>query len=188
MFAYGVSGRAQSAVYVAVGGALAESVYAFLAFWGLTKLLDQYPSIIPDSRGVGAVLLFALGLAFVLHREKPGEKREPKTGWGGSFVLGFTLTALNPTLIVTWTAAATTLFSTGLLPHTSLSSALPFAVGAFVGIVSWFVVLLLILRRYKQRFERATLSKVVRGVGFALIGLSLWFAVQFARYLAARAG
>jgi threonine/homoserine/homoserine lactone efflux protein len=186
VFAYGVSDRFKSGLYVALGGALAESAYAYMAYWGLHRLIDRYPALVPQSRGVGAVVIFAVGLAFVLRKPKEGEATERRAGRGGSFALGFTITALNPTFIVTWTAAATTLFSTGLVTPEALGDALPFAVGAFAGIVSWFTVLLLILRRFKGRFSAATLDRVVRGVGVALIGLSLWFAWSFVRYLLAR--
>ena len=59
----GLAHDPRHALYVAVGGALAESLYALLAFWGLSAVLAQYPMVLPASRAAGAVLLLALGLA-----------------------------------------------------------------------------------------------------------------------------
>lgn len=183
VFAYGVSGKLRSGLFLAMGGALAEGVYAYLAFWGLNRLLERYPAIVAQTRGVGAVVIFSLGLAFLLKKTKQGEEIEERSGRGGSFLLGVTITALNPTLIVTWSAAVTTLYSTGYIAPGDAGSAVAFAASACVGIVCWFASLLLLLNRFKGRFTRQSLDKLVRAVGCVLIALSLWFAVSFIRYL-----
>ncbi|MCK5796418.1 MAG: LysE family transporter, partial [Deltaproteobacteria bacterium] len=115
VFARGIEGRLRSGLAVAVGGALAEGVYAFLAFWGFSKLLAHYTFILPASRAVAAIVLIGLGIIFL--RKKPIETTPSpvREGWGGGFFLGFGITALNPTLIATWSAASATLFSTGLV-------------------------------------------------------------------------
>ena len=99
-----------------------------------------------------------------------------------SFVLGFTLTTLNPTLIATWTAAVAILYSTEIISF-SPAQALPFSVGTCLGISCWFCILLLILARYKSRFQPSTLDKVVRimGVGLAILGVA--FVSSFVRYM-----
>ena len=188
VFAYGVTGRARLAIWVAAGGAIAEAVYAYLAFWGMAQLVKRHPSLVADTRGVGALVLAALGAYFLFRRgraSEPGSAEAPGRGSKRSFVLGFFVTALNPTLIVTWTAAATTLFSTGVLVDTGASAALPFAGGACVGIIAWFATLLALLSHYRSRFSAGTLDRVVRFVGVAFLALAAWFGWSALRFYAA---
>jgi threonine/homoserine/homoserine lactone efflux protein len=183
VFAYGMQGRGRQAVLLSVGGAIAEAAYAYMAFWGLGRVLERYPVVVANSRGVGAIVLVVLGAYFILRKGSvhAEESDEPKRrGYKRSFFLGFTITALNPTLIVTWTAAATTLFSTHLLPPSA--PPLPFAVGVFGGIVAWFATLAALLHRYRSRIGPSTLDRLVRGVGVVLVGVGLWFAWGAVRY------
>jgi threonine/homoserine/homoserine lactone efflux protein len=184
VFGRGLEDRTRSAIYLAVGAALAESVYAYLAFWGFGELLASYEWIDPVSRGLAAVLLTVLGLRFALKRNTPEPvvtPPDPAIGNKRSFLLGMTITALNPTLVATWGAAVTFLYSLHVVEF-GWGRALPFSIGVCLGISAWFVVLLWLLARYKSRFRRATLERVIRIMGMVLTGLGLLFAVRFAAY------
>jgi threonine/homoserine/homoserine lactone efflux protein len=185
LFSRGLQDRARSGAYLAVGAAIAESVYAYLAFWGFSELLTVYWWIEPISRGAAAVLLTALGLRFMLKGESAEQpEAKPAAGVGNkrSFLLGLTITALNPTLIASWSAAVTILHSADLIDF-GAGRALPFSIGVCLGISGWFIVLLWVLRRYRERFSRRTMARLLKGMGVALTLLGLWFAWRFAVYL-----
>ena len=177
VFARALQGRMRSGLRIAMGGAVAEAAYAALAFWGFAELLEQYPWVQQVSNAAAAVILTVLGILFVRH--KPGEPQEspeedqPRSG----FLLGFTITALNPTLIATWAAAAAMLLSTGLVAFEG-AHALPFSVGAMVGIVAWFATLLRLVAHFRERFSYATLARVIRAMGWFLLVVGAWFAYQ----------
>jgi threonine/homoserine/homoserine lactone efflux protein len=177
--AYGLRGRYRDAIFLAAGGALAESGYAALSFWGMSALLARYPAILPWSRAAGAVVLLGLGSVFVSGGGMKESTQEPDSK-RRSFLTGFGLTALNPTLIVTWTAATTTLYGTGLLSP-SRGAAAPFSIGAFVGIVAWFSVLVALIERYRDKFRPSLLGRMIQVIGLLLIGLGLFFAWLFVR-------
>jgi threonine/homoserine/homoserine lactone efflux protein len=185
VLARGLSSRFRAGIAIAIGAALAESTYAFLAFWGFSQILTRYPIILPISRAAAAVILMGLG-TFLTWRPpspSPSPTDEPvRERLSGSFLLGFTITALNPTLIATWTAAAATLASTGLIVL-SPDLAVPFSLAACVGIIVWFWILLWLVRRYRDRFRPKTLGKVIQVIGVALVALGLWFAVLFVQWL-----
>jgi len=175
----GLERRYTSATFVGIGAAIAEGGYAFLAFWGFSSFLARHAWIEPVSRALAAVILFGLGATFFRYKAKPDNKAVEKPQSAiRSFLFGASVTAINPTLIATWSATAVTLYSTGLIEMTPVE-ALPFAAGASVGIGSWFVVFVAILRRYGERFRPATLERVVRGIGVALMGLALFFVYRF---------
>jgi threonine/homoserine/homoserine lactone efflux protein len=187
VFGRGLQDRPRSGVYVALGGALAESAYAYLAFWGFGELFAEHRWIEPISLGAGAVILTSLGVRFALQRTPPEALDQPPeqaVGNKRSFFLGLTITALNPTLMATWLAAVTLLRSFDFHDF-GAGRALPFSVGVALGIFGWFGVLLMLLGRYKERFSRGTLDRTIRIMGIALVLFGLYFGVRFVRYLLA---
>jgi len=166
----GLDNHRRSGIFIAAGAATAESVYVFMAFWGLESILTHYPMLLPVTRLVGAVLLLLLGIHFVLRRSGPRNPltRPPEQTGAKSFVFGLSLTALNPSLLVTWTAAVSVAHATGVLP-VETSAAGPFALGAALGIVAWFAILLWLLSRFGARVSAVTLSRLIRWMGALLI-------------------
>lgn len=178
VFARGIENRFRSGIAIATGGAIAEGIYACLAFWGFAKLLQEYTFVLPFSKIVAAIILFTLGIIFWRTKEVKKQENEVQDSALGGFFLGFTITALNPTLIATWSAAATTLFSTGLI-KLDTSFALPFGGAAIAGIISWFSLLLFLVYRFRDRFNEKTLTKIIRGMGVFVFAIGLYFLYQF---------
>lgn len=178
----GLTGRFRSAALVGLGCAVAEAGYACLAFWGFSTFLARYPLVEKVSQAVAAAILIGLGASFARYRgaKEAAEAGRNDSAWS-SLALGFTVTALNPTLIVTWTGATTFLFASRLVTLAP-SASIPFSLGALAGISGWFALLTGLLRRYAGRFDRAKLDRVVRGVGWMILALGLWFALRALRY------
>src|SRR2546429_7543427 len=105
----GLVRRGREGLGVALGAAAGESVYAFLACWGVGAVLSTYPRVLPVSRLVGAGVLVVLGVYLALRRPRPAPETSASAPADGrkrrGFVLGASLTILNPTLIATWTFA-----------------------------------------------------------------------------------
>jgi threonine/homoserine/homoserine lactone efflux protein len=175
MVSRGLESRWRAGIYIAAGSALAESVYVFMAFWGLTSVLREFPTLIPATRIVGSVILVALGIHFILKKSKANQeakKKSPEQAGIKNFFFGLSLTALNPSLLVTWTAAVGVAHSTGLLT-VKTSGAIPFALGAALGIVLWFAVLLWLLAKFGKKISGATLDRVIRWMGGLLVAVGI---------------
>jgi threonine/homoserine/homoserine lactone efflux protein len=179
----GLDSKIRAGLFIAIGAAVAESLYAFMAFWGLTETLHRFPVLLPASRLVGAALLFALGLYFMLRKSKEAspskddDAEQPAKRWLGNLLFGLSLTAVNPTLIVTWTAAVGVAHSTGLLRVHALD-AFPFAIGAGAGIVGWFGLFLWLLARFRSRVKSSTVDRVIRWMGALLIAAGIGLGVR----------
>lgn len=182
VFERGLEGRRRDGIYIACGAAIAESVYAYLAFWGFSALLVQYAWIALASRIAAAIILTGIGVyCYRLHlsdRERSKVRAKHRQS-KGSFFLGFTVTAINPTLLATWGATVTTLYSLQIV-HFDASEALPFSIGSCAGIVSWFLTLMYFMRRLEHRFSTRSIDRLIHGIGVALIVVGLVLAVRAA--------
>lgn len=181
VFGRGLENRAQNGLFLAAGAAIAESVYAYLAFWGFSAFLTNYPWIEKAARIAAAVLLIGLGVHFYRKRQPPPEAPRPAgVGNKRSFFLGFTITALNPTLIATWTFTVTTVYSFGIVKFDA-GNALPFSLGAFSGIVGWFATMLYLLNRFRSSVPGMALTRVLNVMGVVLIVVGLAIGITVTR-------
>ena len=178
----GLENRSRNGLWLALGSAIAESVYAYLAFWGFGAVLARYAWIEEASRFGAAVALVALGVHFYRRRKQAAAVTAPPTNSGNkrNFVLGFVITLLNPTLIATWTFTVTTVYSLGLLTFEA-DKALPFSLGAFSGIVGWFATLLYLLKRFRTVVTPVSLQRALNLVGIVLIVVGLCIGVAATR-------
>jgi threonine/homoserine/homoserine lactone efflux protein len=128
------------------------------------------------------VILCGLGARFLFFKLKEGdEKRAAEKA--GRFWVGFSVAGLNPTLLVTWGAVTTFLYSRQLVHFTGLL-AIPFGVFAAAGIAAWGFMMVALLKRFRDDLPRATLTWVVRAMGVLLVGVGVWSAVELGEYLA----
>jgi threonine/homoserine/homoserine lactone efflux protein len=178
----GLVRRAREGLGVALGSSAAESVYAFLACWGVGALFGAYPHVVPVSRIIGASVLVALGIYLALRRPTarpvtpvapPPLKGQKRKG----FVLGASVTLLNPTIIASWTVAVTTAHGAGLLVPGTLA-AVAFALGVGLGIAGWFIVLLRLLDRFERGVRPETIDRVLRVTGWLVAVLGVALAVR----------
>ncbi len=169
VLALGAANRSRTAIAVAAGGAVAEAIYAFLAFWGLSFYLARYPALLEASRGTTALILMIIGAALMRQKGKPGERTEParKRRTGSGFLLGFTISILNPTFLLTWVAASSVVFASRIL-HLHPAEAFPFSLGVCGGIIGWFALLLWLMAKYRDRFHPSVLNRVVFWMGAAV--------------------
>jgi threonine/homoserine/homoserine lactone efflux protein len=180
----GLSGRYRQGFALGAGAAVAEAGYAALAYLGFGAWLEAHPGLALAARGVAAIILAVLGVVFLTgpvptaEREGSDDPERERRDFG----LGFTITALNPTLIGTWAAAATILFSTGLVTFEAVRAPV-FAATVAAGITAWFGVLLALLRRFRAAMGPERVRMATRGAGLLLLGVAAWFAVRLARDL-----
>jgi threonine/homoserine/homoserine lactone efflux protein len=171
--------RPRRGMAIAAGAAFAESLYALIAFWGLAALLTRYPMLRPVSRLVAGVVLGLVGayLAFRKPKRAVRSERVEKQHLVQEVLFGFTVTALNPTLVVTWGVAIAALHS-ALGELFTGSDAVPFALGACIGITVWFWLLLRLVGHFRRAVAPATVNKVIRRTGGILVAAGSIVAVN----------
>ncbi len=178
----GVSGHYREALRIALGAALAEGIYAFLAFWGFATFLARYALVLPISHGVTALILVALGARFLFFTVKDEPAREGGEAKPARFWVGFSISALNPTLLATWGAVTTFLFSKQLVELTPVL-AIPFGVFTAAGIALWGLMTVALLERFRHKLPTIALTWTVRGMGVILIAGGLWSGAKLVEYV-----
>ncbi len=173
--------RYGEALRIGLGAAAAEGFYAGFAFWGFTTFLARHAVVVPISHGTTALVLCALGVRFVFWH--PEQSTKEPTSAAGTVFFGFWISAINPTLLLTWSAAVAFLYSKGL-KEPSAAYAIPFGVCAAAGIAAWFVLLVSLLARYGGKLPQAALTWTIRVMGLVLVGLGASSGVQLFRWLA----
>jgi len=159
-----VSGQRRSAFWIALSGALVEGVVAGAVAALLPLVLHYSSSIVRVARISGAIVIFVVGLSLVLRPQTVTQLQTHHKGQ--SLLAGFLATALNPTLLATWTIAVTALHANGLFDGGLRASPL-FATGVVAGVLTWFLVLVLLARvgsPARMSSYRAALGRSVGGV------------------------
>jgi hypothetical protein len=116
---------------------------------------------------VSAIVLAALGAYFLRWKPETQTQSGPNRHLRG-LLLGFTVSALNPTLLATWSVAVAFLYSRQLVSFSGLL-ALPFGAAAGAGVSAWELMMVWLLRRYQRHLPRSALTWVVHGMGLLLI-------------------
>jgi threonine/homoserine/homoserine lactone efflux protein len=168
-----IAAQRRAALWIALAGALVEGVIAAVVATLLPLVLRHSEAIILRARLSGALVIFAVGMTLALRPElltniKTDRKRQ-------SFLAGFLTTALNPTLLATWTVTVTALHANGLLQGDGALGPV-FGLGVALGALGWFVLLLLLARKSRiSRLEkhRATFGRSI-GIILAVLGAILF--------------
>lgn len=169
----GLKLQAFRGLLLAIGASVAEAVYVLLAFLGFNFLFSTLPYFDLISRVLAGLILLGLGAYFTFSRSgsslsttggvPPVKKRK-------ELALGFTISILNPTLIASWTTVITTLSTYRLFDFTTVN-AISFSIGVSLGIVSWFALMLALIRWNHNRLKVEWIRWILVSIGVLLMGL-----------------
>jgi threonine/homoserine/homoserine lactone efflux protein len=149
---------------------------------GAGTVLYASRTLLRASRLVGVGVMVTLGVYLANRKSAPrppeadgdapvaGRKRR-------GFLLGLSVTFLNPTIIVSWTIVTATVHSTGLVPP-GLISAVVFALGVGAGIVLWFATLLHLLHRFQSGLRPQTVDRVLNITGWLVVAIGVGLGIR----------
>lgn len=171
VFRRGVSGRAWDGFLLALGAALAEAAYCAAALFGYGLLLDRWPWLRPVVGGLGGVILLIVGIHFLRIRREacapPADGRiPPSRGWR-ELTLGFSMVAVNPSVLVNWLATLAALRAMGF-QLLNRPAEIVFVTAVAAGIITWFALLLRILHTRREQLCPVFMSRALRGLGGVL--------------------
>ncbi|MDO8508222.1 MAG: LysE family transporter [Nanoarchaeota archaeon] len=179
VFRNSLLGRYNRAVAMVFGSSLMESIYCILALSVVSSLFLESARIQLLSRTISAIILFSIGIYLyktdIIKDISRGVRQLTKKEKTRSFLAGFILVAINPTIILTWSAAITALISFKIARVHSLIEILFFAGFATLGMISGGLSMILLIKYFKMKFPKEMLNKVLKFIGALLVITSFYF-------------
>ena len=180
VFRAAVEGKFRQGMGIAMGASIAEAIYCLMAVLGLSKLFETYSNLEGYSKIAGAIICLVLGIVFVMSKNiEPGLEaavKHPGNRKRKGFLMGFSISALNPVLILSWSAGVAMLYSI-LGVFTMVERALfPLFVG--LGIFTWFATSLWLFRRYRHNLLPGAMNILIKCSGCIMLALSLYMSVK----------
>lgn len=170
IFQRGLAGRLKAGLVLACGAAVAEAAWCLLALRGAEKIITRWPAAETIAKGVGAIILVALGIYFFTRKTpvpQRDENSESSENLLKQFWLGFTLVAGNPAVPINLLALLTVAVGLGFQPDAA--SPLVFVLAVAVGIVGWFATLLKILDHFHSKIQSKHIQIILRAMGLMLV-------------------
>lgn len=175
------------AMAVALGGSIADGLYAALGILGVAPAIRAYPQI-PNLLYIASGLLL-LGYGILTARSQPvapaqpaPDENRPSTAtiqrrdmWQG-FTVGFSLIILNPAAIVTWVV-----LMGQFIPEATTAGGIAWAIGVMCGSFGWFALVAYLTQKGKSALGDKA-AWIPRLVGVALIVYSLYLLTKGIKY------
>lgn len=172
---------------IGVGGTLGELIYCSLAVAGVGAMIEQLPSVRVWIRGLSAALLLGVGIYFFYNTPDESDaelgsgsdelSEDDDSGYFSAFSTAFSVAAFNPVLLLNWTAAVAFVFShLEVDPSGWVGAGFVLSIG--VGVVSWYAVLMSLLRRYREDIPTEALAWVQRIMSLFVIGGALYLGAK----------
>lgn len=168
----------KSALSIALGASMMDFIYFMLILSGLS-LFNFELKTIHILKIIGVLVLFGFGLKELLTKNvsfnltEEEKKKKPKAS--SYFLLGVIIYTSNPTLIASMTGIASLIKSWNLF-NTSLYTNITLSLGISLGTLSWFVMLLKIVGKYKHKISDRFFTNFSKACGIFILVFSFYMA------------
>ncbi|MEO8593843.1 MAG: LysE family transporter [Candidatus Solibacter sp.] len=147
------------------GAATADALYGAVAAFSITFVIQFLQREEFWIRVFGGLLLMAIG---VMYFRRPGqsaigreESRDPHSDFASSLLLTLT----NPTTVLSFLAV---LAGLGMAEHRQWWLTFLIVAGIFCGSMLWWVILVMLVNRFRDRFDQRAMTWMNRVAGLAI--------------------
>lgn len=178
IFRTALLGRYKKCIPMVIGSLIMETIYCGIALGVVGAVLLQGPRIMLFSKVVGAIIFFFIGI--YLYKTDPNKEvtEETKeislTEKTKSFLTGFLLVALNPSIILVWSAIITALISFDIISFRGYLDIFFFILSAAAGLLLGSAVLIVLAKSYKKAFSTLFFKRILQLTGIVFVGVSLY--------------
>lgn len=190
VFHHAVKRENAHALFMGLGAALGDAIWAMVAFYGITPFLkngngennhlESYFLI------VAALVTFIIGFLALKDgkmMKKVGEREEmleeivikklPKSGW--SILKGVMMVMVNPLGIGSWVIVLALLKKAHIYIPLIWGYEAVFYIAVMMGAFAYSVLMVLLTRRFEALFKPERTAKIIKTLGYMLIGFSVYF-------------
>jgi threonine/homoserine/homoserine lactone efflux protein len=186
VFHHALKKQSKHALSIGMGAGIGDGVWAMVAFFGITPFLKNHRGNTLEGIFllVAAVVTFVIGTLAIKNSRivKKVEKTEEliaekvkrkRKRW--SFLKGATLMLVNPLGIGSWMIVLSFLKKIDIYIPLTLTHEILFFVAVVLGAFSYAVVIVVITNRIKKLFDPEKTAKIVKILGYLLVGFSIYF-------------
>lgn len=152
------------------GAATADALYGAIAGFSITFLIDFLEREEFWIRVFGGLLLVGIG---IMYFRKPAQEPKPQnddSSVHSDFTSTLLLTLTNPTTVLSFVAV---LAGLGMGGHRAWWLTFLLVGGIFLGSMLWWVILVLLVNRFRDRFDRSAMCWMNRIAGVAIGGFGV---------------
>jgi threonine/homoserine/homoserine lactone efflux protein len=152
------------------GAATADAFYGAIAGFSITFVIGFLEREEFWIRVVGGLLLVAIGVMYFFKPAAPPHLTRENGSVHSDYVSTLLLTLTNPTTVLSFVAV---LAGLGMGGHRVWWLTFLLVAGIFCGSMLWWVVLVLMVNRFRQRFNQHTMRWMNRIAGLAIGGFGI---------------
>ncbi|MEK6903703.1 MAG: LysE family transporter [Nanoarchaeota archaeon] len=178
IFRSALLGAYRKSIAMVFGSSLMEMIYCGIAVFSVSFLVQQSQRVVVTSKAIGAAVSIFVGLYFLFHRYRRFHLQKTASLNNGfplsSFLLGFVLVLLNPSIILTWSVAITLLLSFEAIAVLTALQALGFMLATGIGVVSGSLLMVYCAHFYKGKTTGTMIKRTIRVMGALLVILGFY--------------
>jgi len=166
------------AISIAVGAAIGDAVWAWLAFFGISPFMSS--RYMEAAFFVFAAIITGILGIFALKDAKFLEKKEEeiftkirRKRW--ALLKGLTMVLINPLGIVSWMISLSFLRKINIYIPLELNYEIFFFIVVLLGASTYFFLIIFITSKMKKVFSPERTTKVIKFLGYLLIVFSIYF-------------
>jgi len=180
-----LSGLTKASLMVVLGSALSDTMYGFIAFFGLAPFLKS-EIVMSIFWLFASLILFALSVYTFLHYKKTFSvlaENDVIKNLRISFFTGFSLAVTNPMMIFWWLAVYQIQKDIGLIVHFNDLEKILFLLCGGLGIGSYLVTLTFVLKWAKNFLSEKVERRINITLAIALFIFGLYFLIRSLKVL-----
>lgn len=159
-----------SGIISGLGAATADAFYGAIAGFSITLVIDFLEREEFWIRVLGGLLLMAIGVVYFRKRPGPVNLRGADRSDHSDFSSTLALTLTNPTTVLSFLAV---LAGLGMGGHRAWWLTFLVVGGIFLGSMAWWVTLVLVVNRFRDRFDQKAMQGMNRIAGLAIGGFGV---------------
>jgi threonine/homoserine/homoserine lactone efflux protein len=152
------------------GAATADAFYGAIAGFSITFLIEFLEREEFWIRVVGGLLLVAIGIVYFRKPAQAAQLRPENGSVHSDFSSTLLLTLTNPTTVLSFVAV---LAGLGMGGHRQWWLTFLLVAGIFCGSMLWWVILVLMVNRFRERFDQQAMRWMNRIAGIAIGGFGI---------------
>lgn len=153
-----------------LGIASGDTIFALIAGLSLSFLTDKIEQYKNPISLLGVIFLLGFGLFTIYSKIEPNRQNEKKLSFSKSYYTSLILSLSNLLTLLGMVALASWFSATECQPK---ADTLLMATGVFIGVLSWFTMINILLHFLKDRVKIDALNKInkIIGTGICLVSI-----------------